>query len=310
VKFQTFSADRLVAKGTAKADYQTRAGVSGDQHEMLRKLELSEQSHQRIAARCVQQNIEFMSTPFDEEAALMLLGLGMRRIKVPSGEITNIPFLQWLAGRGVPLIVSTGMASLDEVVSASTAIQEVWSANPATRPDGATALTILHCTSNYPAAVSDVNLNAMATLAKATGLPIGYSDHTLGISVATAAAALGATVIEKHFTLDPEMAGPDHAASLTPTELSNLVRAVRDVEHCLGSSIKAPTENELPIRALVRRSIALKHALAAHTSLAADDLVMLRPGTGLPPGQLHAVIGRSLREAQPAGHLLSHSDLE
>ena len=308
VKFQTFSADRLVAKGTAKADYQTRAGVGGDQHEMLRKLELSAQAHERIALRCVHRGIEFMSTPFDEEAALMLLALGMRRIKVPSGEITNTPFLRWLARRQVPLIVSTGMAALHEVVTATAAIKSVWVSEPATFPPQVPPLTVLHCTSNYPAAVDDVNLRAMATLAQATGLPVGYSDHTLGIAVATAAAALGATVIEKHFTLDTAMAGPDHAASLTLAELSALVGAVRDVQKCLGSSIKAPTESEMPIRALVRRSIALKRDMAAGTAIGATDLEMLRPGTGLPPGDLASVVGRRLRVDLPTGHLLAWAD--
>jgi N,N'-diacetyllegionaminate synthase len=308
VKFQTFSADRLVARGTAKADYQIRAGVEGDQHSMLRSLELSAEAHRRIAQHCALRGIEFMSTPFDEDAATMLLDLGMKRIKVPSGEITNLPFLRWLAGRGVPLIVSTGMATLDEVHQAVDTIDRAWTA--ATKPGGPEPLTLLHCTSNYPASLEDVNLRAMRTMADATGLPVGYSDHTLGITVATAAAALGATVIEKHFTVDTTLPGPDHAASLTPSELAEFVRAVRDVQRCLGAALKQPTPSEMPIRELVRRSVALARDVAEGTVLRREDLVMLRPGTGIAPAQLDELAGRRMRVARPGGHLLDWLDLE
>ncbi len=308
VKFQTFSADLLVARGTATADYQARAGMEGDQHSMLRKLELSTEAHRRVAQRCSLRGIEFMSTPFDEQAAMMLIELGVRRIKVPSGEITNLPFLRRLAGTGKPLIVSTGMATLEEVHEAVHTIEAVWTKG--SRPAAQDPLTLLHCTSNYPAALEDVNLRAMCTMAEATGLPVGYSDHTLGISVTTAAAALGARVIEKHFTLDTNMPGPDHAASLTPGELADLVRAVRDVQRCLGSPLKQPTAAEMPIRALVRRSVTLSHDVAAGTVLRPEDLILLRPGSGIEPARLEAVEGKRLRRAQAAGHLLEWSDFE
>ncbi|MFN0183109.1 MAG: N-acetylneuraminate synthase [Aquabacterium sp.] len=308
VKFQTFSADKLVARGTAKAEYQQRETGGGDQHSMLRALELSEAAHRRIAAHCRSRGIEFMSTPFDDDAARLLVGLGMRRIKVPSGEITNSPFLRVLASFGLPLVLSTGMADLAEILDAVDTVKAAWSRMG--RSPAADDLTILHCTSNYPADVGDVNLNAMATIAAATGMPVGYSDHTLGIAVSTAAVALGARVIEKHFTLDTLLAGPDHRASLDPAGLKALVQAIRDIERAMGSAVKAPTATELPVRALVRRSIAAARDLPAGTALALADLQLLRPGSGLPPSQLDVTVGRRTCRAIAAGTLLSPDDLQ
>jgi len=222
VKFQTFSAERLVRPGASTAQYQATATGEKDQFAMLKRLELTEEAHRRIAARCAELGIEFMSTPFDEEAARFLIALGMRRIKVPSGEITNIPFLEFLADADKPMIVSTGMATLEEIDAAVRAIGRRRAQRGFTAPL-AERVTILHCTSNYPAADADVNLRAMATIASATSLPVGYSDHTRGIEVATAAVALGATLIEKHFTLDRTLPGPDHQASLEPGELATEV---------------------------------------------------------------------------------------
>jgi N,N'-diacetyllegionaminate synthase len=307
VKFQTFSADKLVARGTAKAEYQQRETGTGDQHEMLKALELSDAAHQRLAQRCAQRGIEFMSTPFDEDAARMLLALGMKRIKVPSGEITNLPFLRFLARERVPVIVSTGMADLDEIRVAVDTLREGW--REAGWTPGADALTVLHCTSNYPAAFGDVHLRALSTIAQATGAPVGYSDHTLGLAVSTAAVALGATVIEKHFTLDRSMPGPDHSASLSPDELLALVASIRAVTQCLGSSTKAPTASELPIRSLVRRSVTLTREVAAGQPLGADDLALLRPGTGIAPADLDRVIGRRAARALAAGTTLTWQDL-
>lgn len=307
VKFQTFAADKLVARGTATAAYQQAATGDGDQHAMLRRLELSPEAFARIAAACVERRIEFMSTPFDEQAADMLVGLGMQRIKVPSGELTNLPFLRFLAAKQLPLILSTGMADMPEISCAVEAVRSVWRERGVEMP--ADALTVLHCTSNYPAEFGDVNLRAMQTIAEVTGAPVGYSDHTLGLPVSVAAVALGATVIEKHFTLDKGMAGPDHKASLAPEELRCLVEQIRAVEACLGSRIKGPTPAELPIRALVRRSVTLSRDLPAGATLTADDLVLLRPGTGIPPGDMHRLPGRRLVRAMAAGSTLTWGDI-
>lgn len=309
VKFQTFSADKLVRAGAAKAAYQEAATGAGDQHAMLKALEMSEQMHHKVVARCAALGIEFMSTPFDSEAAEFLLGLGMRRIKVPSGELTNHPFLAFLAAKGVPLIVSTGMATMEEIVAAVDVIARARAAAGHAGPL-ADSLTILHCTSNYPAQCSDVNLRAMQSIARATGMPVGYSDHTLGLAVSTAAVALGARVIEKHFTLDPELPGPDHKASLTPAQLEQLVRAIRDVEQALGSDQKAPTASEWPIRALVRRSVTLARDVPAGAALQAADLVLLRPGDGIAPAELDKVPGRVARHALARGTTLQWQDLE
>ncbi len=309
VKFQTFTADKLVRKGAEKAAYQKAATGDGDQHSMLKQLEMSPALHRTLMQRCEALGIEFMSTPFDEEAADFLLSLGMRRIKVPSGEITNTPFLRFLAAKNVPLIVSSGMATLAEVEQAVAVIAQERARLGLTQPLDE-MLTLLHCTSNYPASPSDVNLRAMQTMAQATCLPVGYSDHTLGLAVSTAAVALGATVIEKHFTMDKALPGPDHPASLDPAELAQLVAQVRAAEKALGSPVKAPVEAELPVRALVRRSVSLARDVIAGAPLRADDLCLLRPGTGIPPADMDAVIGRALNRPLAAGTTLAWSDLE
>jgi N,N'-diacetyllegionaminate synthase len=309
VKFQTFSAERLVRPGARTAQYQAQATGESDQFAMLKRLELSEQDHRRISARCVERSIEFMSTPFDEEAAGLLLSLGMKRIKVPSGEITNIPFLEFLADADRPMIVSTGMATIAEIEAAVAAIARRRAARGFTAPL-ADMVTVLHCTSNYPAADSDVNLRAMATIASATGLPIGYSDHTRGVAVATAAVALGATVIEKHFTVDKTLPGPDHAASVSPEELAVLIGQIRAVDVALGSPEKGPTATELPIRTLVRRSVTTRRPLRAGQRIEAQDLCLLRPGDGVPPGELARVIGTRPRKDIEAGVTLRWEDLD
>lgn len=309
VKFQTFSADKLVAPGAEKAEYQKRETGDGDQHAMLKALEISESLHRQLFARCNEVGIEFMSTPFDEDAANFLLALGMQRIKIPSGEITNEPFLAFLASKDVPLILSTGMATMEEIHRAVSVIQTHRAAAGFTTPL-AEVLTILHCTSNYPAQCSDVNLNAMQTIGRETALPVGYSDHTLGLAVSTAAVALGATVIEKHFTLDRSMPGPDHKASLSPDDLGALVRQIRDVEAALGSSLKQPTASELPVRALVRRSVTAARAIAAGQLITEADLVLLRPGTGITPSEIANVTGKRAMHDIKAGATLHWPDLQ
>jgi N,N'-diacetyllegionaminate synthase len=308
VKFQTFSADKLTRKGAEKAEYQKQATGDGDQHSMLKVLEMSESLHRRLFSQCTELGIEFMSTAFDEESLDFLVALGIKRIKVPSGEITNAPLLRHMAGKGLPLIVSTGMAELDEVVSAVDVIRAARIEHGFSEPL-AEMVTILHCTSNYPTDSADVNLRAMNTMARTTGLPVGYSDHTLGLAVSTGAVALGATVIEKHFTLDSELSGPDHKASLEPDQLTSLVRQIRDVEVALGSDVKAPTASELPVRDLVRRSVTTVRSLAAGATVGKDDVTLMRPGTGIPPVDLDKVIGRKSARNISAGQTLTWSDI-
>lgn len=309
VKFQTFTAEKLVRPGAEKAEYQKRETGAGDQFDMLKKLEMSEELHRKLVQRCSEVNIEFMSTPFDEQAADFLVALGMRRIKVPSGEITNYPFLEYLAAKNVPMIISTGMADLQEVQEA---VDVVSAARARLGFTGSLEefLTILHCTSNYPACVEDVNLRAMQTIAAATGIPVGYSDHTAGIAISAAAVANGATVIEKHFTLDRELPGPDHKASLEPDELTQLIRHIRDIEKALGSAEKAPMPNELPVRALVRRSLTTTVPLKQGQTLLKENVALLRPGTGIAPKDMGRAIGKKAVRDIEAGTTLSWDDLQ
>ena len=309
VKFQTFSADKLVRKGAEKAEYQKRETGEGDQYAMLKGLEMSEALHHKLVKRCNDIGIEFMSTPFDEDAADFLVSLGMQHIKIPSGEITNHPFLKFLAQKDIPLILSTGMSTLDEINAAVSVIAAERFINGFISPIEE-ILTILHCTSNYPADTKDVNLRAMQTIAKSTGLPVGYSDHTLGSAVSTAAVALGAAIIEKHFTVDKNLPGPDHKASLTPFELKELIKQIRDVEYALGSSIKEPTQSELPVRALVRRSLTTVKSLKSGMKISADDVAILRPGTGILPSELTIVLGKKVIRDISSGTTLQWSDLE
>jgi N-acetylneuraminate synthase len=307
VKFQTFRADTLVSPGAQTAEYQRRQTGDVDQHSMLRALQMSPEMHHVLAGRCAQVGIEFMSTPFDPAAADFLVELGVRRIKVASGELTNDPFLGYLASKGLPLIVSTGMASLKEVEHA---VQVIARARAQPESSLTDCVTLLHCTSNYPAALSDVNLRAMQTMASTTGLPVGYSDHTLGISVAAGAVALGAVVIEKHFTLDRNLPGPDHPASLMPDELRAMVRQVREIEAALGSPCKEPAASELPVRDVVRRSVTVVRSRKRGDVLQPEDLALLRPGTGIAPRYYEQVPGRTCKRDVAAGTTLQWTDLE
>lgn len=309
VKFQTFKADRLVAPGARKAEYQKVHTGDGDQFAMLKALELSDSMHFRLAEHCAAKGIEFLSTPFDDEAAEFLISLGCRRLKVPSGELTNLPFIRFLASKGLPLIVSTGMADLEEVSEAISVIDEE-RLKSGGRLSLSEMVTLLHCTSNYPAPLHDVNLRAMQTLSRTFGLPVGYSDHTAGISVGPVARALGATVYEKHFTLDRTLPGPDHPASLEPAELAQLVRSIRDVDVMLGSDVKQPTAAEIEVRVAARRSVTVSKTIAAGEMLTADALVLMRPGDGIAPRELEQVVGRRVRRKLPAGTTLNWDDLE
>lgn len=307
VKFQTFRAERLVARGTPTAAYQDENCGARDQWAMLRALELPDSAYEALTARCAARGIEFLSTPFDSDSARMLVGYGMRRVKIGSGDLTSVPFLAEIAAFDLPVILSTGMATLQEVNDGVEALISAWRKRGGSPNED--MLTLLHCTSNYPARAEDVNLRAMTTLREAFKLPVGYSDHTEGIEVAIGAVALGARVIEKHLTLDRALAGPDHKASLEPAQFSSMVRGIRSIEAALGSAEKAPCESELAVRALVRRSLALGRTLKAGELIRAEDIVLLRPGTGIAPASLAAVVGRKAVRDVESGTLLSWSDL-
>lgn len=296
VKFQTFRADALVTREAPKARYQQEATGTGEsQYEMLRRLELDADAHEALQACCHEHGVLFLSTPFDEASADLLERLEVPAFKLPSGELTNLPLLQHVARKGRPVLLSTGMATLDEVGEAVAAIRAV----------AAPGLVLLHCVSNYPASPGSSNLRAMRTMAEAFGVPVGYSDHTLGGEVALAAMALGACVIEKHFTLDRSLPGPDHQASMEPDELTALVRGIRIVESALGSGRKEPSAEEADTAAVARKSLVAAAAIPAGAALTADSIAIRRPGTGLAPALKPALIGRVAREAIPAGTLLS-----
>lgn len=307
VKFQTFRAEDLALPGTATAAYQQGATGETDQFTMLRKLELSAEQHQIIAAHCARIGIEFMSTPFSEEAVDLLVSLGVRRLKLSSGEIVNRPLLDRAAATGLPLILSTGMATLAEVQQAVGWVQAAWAQRT---PESVGApLTLLQCTSAYPAPDDALNLRAIATLREATGLPTGYSDHSLGNAAALAAVALGACVVEKHITLDRTLPGPDHRASSEPPEFAALVRDIRRIEAMLGDGIKAPRPDELDVRAVARRSVVLAHSLPAGTVLQREHLQLRRPASGIPAAEFDAVIGQRLRADTAAGTVLQWEQL-
>ena len=286
VKFQTFRADLLATRSAHKAAYQERTVPGSEsQFQMLQRLQLDAAAHARIIEHCHRAGIEFLSSPFDTKSADLLEKMDVRLYKIPSGEITNLPFLEHLARKGKPLILSTGMSTLGEVEEAIQAIRRA----------GAVQVTLLHCVTEYPAPYDSINLRAMLTLKQAFGVPVGYSDHTPGIEIAIGATALGAEVIEKHFTLDRSLPGPDHAASLEPDELKNMVAAIRHVESALGNGIKAPAPCEIPNLSVARKSIVAAHSLMKGHVLSEEDLSIKRPGSGLAPRLLPAVIGRTLR---------------
>lgn len=286
VKFQSFRADRIATRLAAKAHYQEIHTDRTESHlDMLRRLELDATAHRCLVGRCQQLKIEFLSSPFDTASVDLLDAVDISKFKVPSGEITNIPLLQYIARKGRPVILSTGMATLGEVEEAVYALQD----------GGIADITLLHCVTEYPAPYDEINLRAMRTLRIAFGLPVGYSDHTLGIEIATAAVAMGAEVIEKHFTLDRSLPGPDHKASLEPAELKQMVGAIRNVESALGNGIKVPAPCELPNLMVARKSVVASHVLPIGHQLRAEDLAIKRPGTGVSPKFLPVLIGRTLR---------------
>ncbi|PKK88739.1 MAG: N-acetylneuraminate synthase [Candidatus Wallbacteria bacterium HGW-Wallbacteria-1] len=285
IKFQTFKAVNLVTADAAKADYQKVNTGGGSQLEMLSALELDDMAHEKIIERCRQRDISFLSTPFDIESVHFLKSLDMKIFKIPSGEITNLPYLRLIGSLGVEIILSTGMSTLGEVEQAIDIIELA-----GTPPSD---ITLLHCTTEYPAPMSEVNLMAMLTMASAFPAirAIGYSDHTQGIEIPVAAVALGATVIEKHFTLDRSLPGPDHAASLEPDELAAMVKAIRNVSDALGDGSKKPTPSESGNRNVARKSIVAARAISRGQTITEDMITAKRPGTGISPMRWDEVVG-------------------
>ena len=288
VKFQTFTADRLVREDTPAAEYQIEAGESDSQYELLQEYELRSDDYEALQAYCEDQGITFLSTPFDEVSADLLNEMGVPAIKLGSGELTNHPLLRHVAEFGTPMVVSTGMGTMTEVADAVTVIQE-------TDPD--IDLALLHCTSTYPAELPTMNLRAMNRMAEAFELPVGYSDHTTRVEMPGFATAAGALIVEKHFTLDRSLPGPDHHASLEPTELDRAVALAREAAVARGSPEKQPTPDEERIKRITRKSLHAARELAADTTLTSDHLTIKRPADGIPPTELQSVIGRDLKTA-------------
>lgn len=302
VKFQTFRAHDLVVPGAPTAGYQARETGEQDQFAMLGKLELSQAQHETIKAHCDAVGIEFFSTPFSTDAVDMLVRLGVRRLKLSSGELTHKALVERAAAAALPLLVSTGMATMEEIAEALR-----WIAAARGSMEG---VTLLHCTSAYPAPDAALNLNALRSMARDLGVAIGYSDHSLGIEAPLAAVALGATVIEKHLTLDRTLPGPDHSASLEPEEFGRMVAGIRRVSTMLGDGVKAPTPEERDTARVARRSVAAAVNIPAGATIVESMLVCRRPATGIAPRDLQRVIGRVAAVAISAGTVLGWDQLE
>lgn len=293
VKFQTFSADRLVTTQAKKADYQTQTtDAQESQYAMIRRLELTPEMHKTLIEHCKLRGIQFFSTAFDIASLDLLVELGLNFFKIPSGEITNLPYLRHIGRFAKPVILSTGMATLEEVEAALQVLEQAGTARG--------KITVLHCTTEYPTPMTDVNLRAMQTLHNTFGVAVGYSDHTLGIEVATAAVALGAAVIEKHFTLDRNLSGPDHKASLEPHELKAMVTAIRNIEKALGNGMKRPSQSEIKNREIARKSLVAACAIRAGEVFNEKNLAVKRPGTGVSPMRWDEVLGcKASRDFMP-----------
>jgi N-acetylneuraminate synthase len=287
VKFQTFKAENLVSKNAKKAAYQIQNTQDGSdsQLEMLQKLELSHAQHEELINYCIERNIKFFSTAFDLQSLAYLAEIGLKLVKIPSGEITNLPYLKKAASLFEEVIISTGMCMMSEIKDALTVFLKAGISKD--------KITILHCNTEYPTPMKDVNLRAMLSIGNEFGVKVGYSDHTLGIEVPIAAVALGATIIEKHFTLDKNLPGPDHAASLEPRELIEMCKAIRNIELALsGSGIKEPSESEIKNIIIARKSIHLNKNLSRGHIICEDDIVALRPGDGISLMEYNSVIGK------------------
>ena len=303
VKFQTFKANKLVSIFAEKADYQKiNTNDENTSHfEMLKKLEMPEIWHYDLIKYAESLNVKFLSTGFDEESIDFLDSINIDLYKIPSGEITNKPFLEHIAKKKKPIIVSTGMANLAEVRAAI----EVLNKNGVQKK----SITILHCNTEYPTPMTDVNLKAMLALKEEFDVNIGYSDHTIGIEVPIAAVALGANVIEKHFTLDKSMEGPDHKASLDPLELKQMVNAIRNIENALmGSGIKEPSASEIKNIQIARKSIHTNKPLEKGHIIKKEDLIMMRPGDGISPMDMDLYLNKQIATNLPEGHKFSKND--
>lgn len=290
VKFQTFKAEKLVTKQAQRAVYQDKNTQNNDsQYEMLKKLELSQTIHQELIDYCKQKGVKFLSTGFDNEALAFLSQLGVTIAKVPSGEITNLPYLRQVASLFPEVILSTGMATIAEIKDAVKVLTDEGISKE--------KITILHCNTEYPTPMEDVNLKAMLHIQRELGVSIGYSDHTLGIEVPIAAVALGATVIEKHFTLDKTLPGPDHKASLEPDELTAMVSAIRNIEKAIGGSgLKEVSPSEEKNKSIARKSIVAGTKIAQGEVFTPKNLTVKRPGTGISPMQWDEVIGKKAKQ--------------
>lgn len=287
VKFQTFRADKIASRVAGKAEYQKKTtGADEGQLQMLKKLELSYEDHIRLINYCREKSVRFLSTPFDLESIDLLKELGITIGKIPSGEITNRPYLQKMANSFHQLILSTGMADRTEVEQAIHVLIDAG----ARKED----LVVLHCNTEYPTPYEDVHLRAMTAMGREFSVRVGYSDHTEGIEVPIAAVALGACLIEKHFTLDRNMVGPDHKASLEPGELIKMVQSIRNIEKALGSAVKAPSPSEIKNRVIARKSLVALRDLPAGHVLTEEDITTKRPGTGISPMQIDKLVGRTL----------------
>lgn len=286
VKFQTFQANRLVTATALKASYQmVTTAAEESQHDMLHQLELTETMHDELIVHCRQHRIEFFSTAFDVESMDYLMRLGMARIKVPSGEITNLPYLRRVASFGKPVILSTGMSTLGEIEAALNVLEKAGMSRG--------MITVLHCNTEYPVPMNEVNLRAMLTIRDAFSVAVGFSDHTEGIEVAVAAVALGATVIEKHLTLDRSLPGPDHRASIEPDELKRMIRSIRNIELAMGDGIKRPSASEEKNRPIARKSLVAARPIAKGERFSSLNLTAKRPGTGVSPMLWDEYLGRT-----------------
>ena len=286
VKFQTFTAESLVSKNAPKADYQIQnTNALESQYDMIKKLELTRPMHEDLIQHCHKRRIDFFSTGFDPQSIDLLVDLGLKLFKIPSGEITNLPYLKHVGAYGKPIILSTGMSNLNEIKDAL----EVLESSGTTRDK----ITILHCNTEYPTPMTDVNLLAMLSIRKAFGVNVGYSDHTLGIEVPVAAVALGASVIEKHFTIDRTMPGPDHSASLEPEELKAMVSSIRKIEKALGDGIKQPSRSDLKNQIIARKSLVAATAIKVGEVFSENNMTVKRPGNGISPMLWDDVIGEN-----------------
>lgn len=296
VKFQTFQAERNISRSAPKAAYQLETtGVGESQLEMVRRLQLPREAFGELSAYCRSRGIMFLSTAFDEESADVLDALEVPAFKIASGEVTNLPLVAHIARKGKPVLLSTGMSTLAEVGEAMAAIRQT----------GNTRVAVLHCVSNYPADPAEANLRAMRTLADTFDVPVGYSDHTLGVEVAWAAVAMGACVLEKHLTLDTALHGPDHRASLTPAQFAALVRGVRVIESAFGSGRKEPALSERAVAAVARRSLVAARDIEAGIAVTEELIAAKRPGTGLAPSLRAQLVGRRAKQAIPSDTLLT-----